>query len=209
MKAKYLVGLVAAIILTAAGALAALAQEPAPPAPPGDVEPFEQNFSFFVDGGGFLGVYAENINRENMARYHLNQVRGVGVVMAHPITRVVHALLIARDEQPERRGVAGLRSDAYWLDAPFDDGVGLSAWYFSTAVGVQGGSNQGNPLFAWAVHDGDITSPAPEPATWGLMLGGLGIVAGDRHADACTVDERVREVCRTHGVERFHEAGTR
>lgn len=95
MKAKYLVGLVAAIILAAAGALAALAQEPAPP-PPGDVEPFEQNFSFFVDGGGFLGVYAENINRENMTRYHLNQVRGVG------ITQVV------KDSPAEK---AGLRKD--------------------------------------------------------------------------------------------------
>ena len=75
---------------------------------------------------------------------------------------------------------SGLREDAYWLDAPYEDGVGLSAWYFSTAVGVQGGSNRGNPLFAWAVHDGDIASPAPEPATWGLMLGGLGLVAMGR-----------------------------
>src|SRR5262245_45817314 len=91
MKANYLVGFVAAIILAAAGAFA---QEPAPP-PPGDVEPFEQNFSFFVDGG-FLGVYAENINRENMTRYHLNQVRGVGV------TQVV------KDSPAEK---AGLRKD--------------------------------------------------------------------------------------------------
>ena len=93
MKAKYLVSLVAVIILAAAGALA---QEPAPPSPPGDVEPFEQNFSFFVDGGGFLGVYAENINRENMTRYHLNEVRGVGV------TQVV------KDSPAEK---AGLRKD--------------------------------------------------------------------------------------------------
>jgi hypothetical protein len=72
---------------------------------------------------------------------------------------------------------SGLREEAYWLDSPYADGVGLSAWYFSTAVGVQGGTNQGNPLFAWAVHDGDVASPVPEPATWGLMLGGLGLLA--------------------------------
>ena len=79
---------------------------------------------------------------------------------------------------------SGLQSDAYWSGTPYEDGVGLSAWYFSTAVGVQGGSNRGNPLYAWAVHDGDIlASPAPEPATWGLMLVGLGIVAlGRRRA---------------------------
>ena len=76
MKAKYLVGLLASIILTAG---VALAQEPAPPPPSEDVEPLEQNFSFFLEGSGFLGVYAENINRENMGRYRLNQVRGVGV----------------------------------------------------------------------------------------------------------------------------------
>jgi len=96
MKAKYLVGLVAVIILAAG---MALAQEPAsppePPSPPADFEPFEQNFSFFVDGG-FLGVYAENINRENMGRYHLNTVRGVGV------TQVV------KDSPAEK---AGLRKD--------------------------------------------------------------------------------------------------
>lgn len=74
MKAKYVIGLLPAIILTAG---LALAQEPATP-PPSPDEP-ENTFSFFVDGGGFLGVYGENISRENMARYHLSQPRGVGV----------------------------------------------------------------------------------------------------------------------------------
>jgi serine protease Do len=93
MKAKYLVGLLTSIILAAG---VALAQQPAPPAPPADVEPFEQNFSFLIDGSGFLGVYAENINRENMGRYRLSQVRGVGV------TQVV------KDSPAEK---AGLRKD--------------------------------------------------------------------------------------------------
>jgi serine protease Do len=79
MKAKYAIGLLVALILTAG---LALAQKPAPaPEPP---EPPDENFTFslFTDGG-YLGVYAENINRENMARYHLSSPRGVG------ITRVV------------------------------------------------------------------------------------------------------------------------
>lgn len=91
MKVKYFLGLLPALILTAGFALA---QEPAPPAPPD--EPFEQNFSFFMNGDGFLGVYAENINRENMGRYRVNQVRGVGV------TQVV------KDSPAEK---AGLRKD--------------------------------------------------------------------------------------------------
>lgn len=91
MKVKYLLGLLPALILTAG---LVLAQEPAPPALPD--EPLEQNFSFFVSGDGFLGVYAENISRENMGRYHVNQVRGVGV------TQVV------KDSPAEK---AGLRKD--------------------------------------------------------------------------------------------------
>jgi len=75
MKVKFLISLPAAIFLAAG---IALAQDTAP-APPPPNEPLEPNFSFLVDGGGFLGVYAENVSRENMGRYHVNQVRGVGV----------------------------------------------------------------------------------------------------------------------------------
>ena len=75
MKVKYFLSLPIAIFLIAG---IALAQEPAPPPQPPD-EPLEPNFSLLIDGGGFLGVYAENISRENMGRYHMSQVRGVGV----------------------------------------------------------------------------------------------------------------------------------
>src|SRR5215218_1150591 len=91
MKVKYLIGLSAAIFLAAG---IALAQQPAPPSPPD--EPLDQTFSMLIDGGGFLGIYAENISRENMGRYHMNQVRGVGV------TQVI------KDSPAEK---AGLRKD--------------------------------------------------------------------------------------------------
>lgn len=97
MKAKYLIGLTAAIILAAGIAIAQQpVPAPAPPSPPADVEPFERNFSIFVDSGGYLGIYTENINNENVGRYRLNQVRGVGV------TRVV------KDSPAEK---AGIRKD--------------------------------------------------------------------------------------------------
>jgi serine protease Do len=96
MKAKNLLGLLAAIIL-AAGIALAQQPAPAPPSPPPQPdEPFEHDFSFLIEGGGFLGVYAENITRENMGRYHLSQVRGVGV------TQVI------KDSPAEK---AGLRKD--------------------------------------------------------------------------------------------------
>lgn len=93
MKAKYPISLLAAIILAAG---VALAQQPAPPPPSPPDEPLDQTFSFFVDGGAFLGIYAENISRENMGRYHVNEVRGVGV------TQVV------KDSPADK---AGLRKD--------------------------------------------------------------------------------------------------
>jgi serine protease Do len=93
MKAKYSFSLLLALILTAG---VALAQQPAPPPPSPPDEPTDQTFSFLIDGGGFLGIYAENISRENMGRYHMGQVRGVGV------TQVI------KDSPAEK---AGLRKD--------------------------------------------------------------------------------------------------
>ena len=78
MKAKYVLSLLAAVILTAG---VALAQQPAPPPSADD---FGNTFSFFVDGGGFLGVYGEDISRDNMSKYHLSEPRGVGITQITP-----------------------------------------------------------------------------------------------------------------------------
>jgi len=77
MKAKYVLTHLAAIFLIAvpSGGVAR-AQEPAPPPSADD---FGNTFSFFVEGGGFLGVYGEDITRDNMAHYHLSEPRGVGI----------------------------------------------------------------------------------------------------------------------------------
>ena len=89
------------VSLSLTGGVIAFAQQPAPqpapaPAPAPMPEPFGQSFSFFLDGGSFLGVYAEDINRENMGRYGLREARGAG------ITSVV------KDSPAEK---AGLRKD--------------------------------------------------------------------------------------------------
>lgn len=91
MKVKYSLSLLA-IVLIASNAFA----QQTPPSPPEPPEPADQNFEFFLGGDGFLGVYAENISRDNMGQYHMNQVRGVGV------TRIV------KDSPAEK---AGLRKD--------------------------------------------------------------------------------------------------
>ena len=77
MKAKYVIGLVISLTLSAG---LAVAQQPAPPAPPPESpEELVNSFSFFIDGGGFLGVYGEDITSENAGRYRLSQPRGVGI----------------------------------------------------------------------------------------------------------------------------------
>ena len=53
-------------------------------------------FTIMMDGGTFLGVYAEDISKENMSRYGMREVRGVGV------TQVV------KDSPAEK---AGLKKD--------------------------------------------------------------------------------------------------
>jgi membrane-associated protease RseP (regulator of RpoE activity) len=78
----------------------ALAQQAAPPAapPPMPDQPAEapEAFSFFIGGGSFLGVYAEDVNKENMGRYGMREARGVAV------TQVI------KDSPAEK---AGLRKD--------------------------------------------------------------------------------------------------
>jgi len=96
MKTKHVLSLLVAITLSTGIALAQQRPaEPAPPPPNPDDDTFN-TFNFFADGNGFLGVYAEDISKDNMVRYHLNQVRGVGV------TRIV------KDSPAEK---AGLRKD--------------------------------------------------------------------------------------------------
>ncbi len=88
------------ISLVLAGGIA-LAQQAAP-APPAGAPPVPDSpeapraFSLFVGGGSFLGVYAEDINRENMTRYGMREVRGVGITQ------------IIKDSPAEK---AGLRKD--------------------------------------------------------------------------------------------------
>jgi serine protease Do len=90
------------LILTAGIVLAQqVAPAPMPPMPPGEpalpmAPDAPQNFSFFISGGSFLGVYTEDVSKENMGRYNLREVRGVSITQ------------VAKDSPAEK---AGLRKD--------------------------------------------------------------------------------------------------
>lgn len=102
------------LILTAGIVLAQQVAPPATPPPPGEPAlPMgpdgSQNFSFFISGGSFLGVYTEDVSKENMGRYNLREVRGVGITQ------------VAKDSPAEK---AGLRKDDVILQF---DGEGVTS----------------------------------------------------------------------------------
>src|SRR6185369_11748434 len=80
----------------------ALAQQAAPPAiapgPPDapDAPDAPRAFSLFIAGGSFLGVHVEDVSKENMGRYGMREVRGVGITQ------------VSKDSPAEK---AGLRKD--------------------------------------------------------------------------------------------------
>ncbi len=42
--------------------------------------------------------------------------------------------------------------------------------------GFYGAQLLGNSIHAWAVHNGDVASPIPEPQTYAMLLTGLGLL---------------------------------
>ena len=67
-----------------------------------------------------------------------------------------------------------LEKVGYWTNSnaslPFLDAWGLDLGH---QWGLQGSFNREAPRIAWAVRDGDVLSPIPEPSTsamWGLAL---------------------------------------
>jgi len=95
MNSKKAFYLIVSLALTGGIALAQQSA-PAPPPPPVELGDGPQAFSFFIEGGSYLGVYAEDVNKENMGRYGLRDVRGVA------ITQVI------KDSPAEK---AGLKKD--------------------------------------------------------------------------------------------------
>lgn len=83
-----------------------------------DQEPSDRSFSLFLDGGAFLGVGAEDITKENMGRYGMREVRGVGVTQ------------VRKDSPAEK---AGLKKDDVILR--FDGESVTSARKLSRLVG--------------------------------------------------------------------------
>jgi serine protease Do len=76
MSFKKVLNLSVSLLLTAG---VAFAQQPSTQAPTTESNEALGAFSLFFDGEGFIGIYAEDINKDNMGQYGLRDTRGVGV----------------------------------------------------------------------------------------------------------------------------------
>lgn len=66
----------------------------------------------------------------------------------------------------------------YWTGTSYAADAQSQAWFFNTGAGLQLNTQKTFTLAAWAVHNGDVTAPVPEPQTWALALLGLAGLAG-------------------------------
>ncbi len=68
-----------------------------------------------------------------------------------------------------------LESSRYWVGtvyAPSND----HGWAFHFYDGGQSADDKHDFNIAWAVRDGDVAAPVPEPETYAMMLAGLGLL---------------------------------
>ncbi len=77
--------------------------------------------------------------------------------------------------------VKNLYNFMYWSGTVYEEpvGEGMPEWdhfAFITTIGRQWMGFDNQRLYAWAVRDGDVTSPVPEPETYAMMLAGLGLL---------------------------------
>lgn len=70
----------------------------------------------------------------------------------------------------------------YWTAT--DDAGTPNAWAFAMWTGYQRRISKSGTDYAWALHDGDVGVPVPEPEAYAMMLAGLGLMGwryGRRH----------------------------
>lgn len=80
---------------------------------------------------------------------------------------------IAGDVTPNVGNFGNMQNYAYWSGTTYAPDAS-KAWGFNIDQGDQFFGGKQNALFAMAVRPGDVTAAVPEPATYALMLAGLG-----------------------------------
>lgn len=68
----------------------------------------------------------------------------------------------------------------YWTGTADETGLGNYSWSYEVDKGLQQTHGNGSRFFAWAVRDGDVTQPVPEPGTLVLLAVGVAGLAAAR-----------------------------
>jgi hypothetical protein len=71
---------------------------------------------------------------------------------------------------------SNLAANDYWTNQPLGRII-TQAFFFNTGIGLQDTASLAFTYKSWAVRDGDISAPIPEPETYALMLLGLAATA--------------------------------
>ena len=69
-----------------------------------------------------------------------------------------------------------LAANDYWTGQPLGS-LATTGFFFNTGAGLQSTASLAFTYKTWAVRDGDISTPIPEPQTYVLMLAGLAATA--------------------------------
>ncbi len=120
-----------------------------------------------------LGPYGYDCKRSEMGHLFYTELGGGGttpILVGHNANLAlftnIHAGFVPQD------GSWG----EYWTDMPSATRPGSESWYFSMGLGLQSTGQNWGELYAWAVHDGDVAGPIPEPETYAMLLAGLGLL---------------------------------
>lgn len=65
----------------------------------------------------------------------------------------------------------------YWTGTADETGLGNYSWSYDVDKGLQEAHGNGARFYAWAVRDGDVTQPIPEPGTLALLALGVASLA--------------------------------
>jgi len=66
--------------------------------------------------------------------------------------------------------------EQYWSGTAYAPNQADFAWGFRMGIGQQRYDYQYHEFYAWAVRDGDVAAPIPEPETYAMLLAGLGFL---------------------------------
>jgi hypothetical protein len=139
--------------------------------------PTDWNYNQSIDGSTDIGWNITSTHSELSYMYYVN----LGLKGGYSTTNVYQP-----DSGIFGNGTGGgqkdvglvdnLQGNVYWSGTPHVYDPDNYGWAFITGGGYQNYYHRNQLLSAWAVRDGDVAAPIPEPETYAMLLAGLGLL---------------------------------